>query len=225
MRVTFSERKNLMWRDKLMESIFFIWELRTQKQFHHHCQLSAEMMQILQCLTLHCVLTWGESLNMGAQTIRGVEWCLAASARVCVPLTALSPPLARTVCVPMMTWKETIKYSNFLCMFWHDCFKDICGVKYLINSRHDCKYGRVCDHGCFYVSFRETCCHFMSLVGDAQKKTPIITVLKQSFIPEKPNSLELPGKKGRTLPQWHGTCACVPRLWGRPPRCESGQSS
>lgn len=52
-------------------------------------------------------LTWGDSLNMGAQTIRGVEWCLAARANVCVPLTALSPPFARTVCVPMMTWRQT----------------------------------------------------------------------------------------------------------------------
>ena len=55
--------------------------------------------------------TWGESLNMGAHTIRGVEWCLAASASVCVPLTALSPPFARMVCVPIMTWGEIIRQA------------------------------------------------------------------------------------------------------------------
>lgn len=29
--VTFSERKHLMWRDELMEGIFFIWELKDRK--------------------------------------------------------------------------------------------------------------------------------------------------------------------------------------------------
>lgn len=51
------------------------------------------------------VLTCGESLNMGAHTMSGVEWCLAASARVWVPLTAIRAPLARIVFVPMMTLK------------------------------------------------------------------------------------------------------------------------
>ena len=57
--------------------------------------------------------TCGESLNMGAQTMSGVEWCLAASANVWVPLTALSPPFARTVCVPMMTWREREIVSDY----------------------------------------------------------------------------------------------------------------
>lgn len=55
------------------------------------------------------VLTCGESLNMGAHTMSGVEWCLAASARVWVPLTAIRAPLARIVFVPMMTLKGQIR--------------------------------------------------------------------------------------------------------------------
>lgn len=41
---------------------------------------------------------------MGAHTMRGVEWCFAARARVCVPATALREPLARIVFVPMITF-------------------------------------------------------------------------------------------------------------------------
>lgn len=42
----------------------------------------------------------------------GVEWCLAASARVCVPLTAIRAPLARIVFVPMMTLKGKSALAN-----------------------------------------------------------------------------------------------------------------
>lgn len=48
--------------------------------------------------------TCGESLNIGAQMMSGVEWCFAASAKVCVPVTALRAPLARMVFVPMITF-------------------------------------------------------------------------------------------------------------------------
>lgn len=48
--------------------------------------------------------TCGESLNMGAHTMSGVEWCFAASARVWVPATALREPFARIVFVPMITF-------------------------------------------------------------------------------------------------------------------------
>lgn len=43
--VTFSERKHLVWGDKLMEGIFFIRELRTENSF---VILSAEMIEICQ---------------------------------------------------------------------------------------------------------------------------------------------------------------------------------
>lgn len=110
--------------------------------------------------------TWGESLNMGAQTISGVEWCLAARARVCVPLTALSPPFARTVCVPMMTWGEGFTMQidpHDLIWLFEKQKKNICMVRYLINTRHDRKYGSICDHSCFNAGFWETGCHLMSL--------------------------------------------------------------
>lgn len=64
------------------------------------------------------IVTCGESLNMAAHTISGVEWCLAASARVCVPFTALNPPLARTVCVPMITWDTHTRYTQFFQRVW-----------------------------------------------------------------------------------------------------------
>lgn len=73
------------------------------------------------------ILTCGESLNMGVQTISGVEWCLAARARVWVPLTARSPPFAKTVCVPMMTCRERdIKtLHSGTPMFWDKLFLEI----------------------------------------------------------------------------------------------------
>lgn len=42
----------------------------------------------------------------------GVEWCLAASARVWVPLTAISAPLARIVFVPMITLKDKLALKS-----------------------------------------------------------------------------------------------------------------
>lgn len=45
-------------------------------------------------------------MNMGAQTMSGVEWCLAASARVWVPVTARRAPLAKMVFVPMITFGD-----------------------------------------------------------------------------------------------------------------------
>lgn len=45
----------------------------------------------------------GESLNIGAQTMSGVEWYFASNARVWVSVTALRAPLARMVFVLMMT--------------------------------------------------------------------------------------------------------------------------
>lgn len=85
-----------------MEGIFFIWELITDNYFLLTLIIFFFYQKLKFFYRLDC-FTWGESLNMGAQTIRGVEWCLAARARVCVPLTALRPPLASTVCVPMIT--------------------------------------------------------------------------------------------------------------------------
>lgn len=151
-----------MWRDKLMEGILFVWKLVTQNGSPSFCR-----QQKLQTSgKLESLPTWGESLNIGAQTISGVEWCLAARARVCVPLTALRPPFARTVCVPIMTWKEITTQGHRLThVLWHDCFKVFSGFNYLIYTRHDCKYGSVCDHSCFDAGFWETSCHLMSLMG------------------------------------------------------------
>lgn len=108
-KVTLSERKNLMWRDKLVEGIFFIRELKKQNSF----VFIYRVQKSYKLWAPEDPLTWGESLNMGVQTIRGVEWCLAARASVCVPLTALNPPLARTVCVPMMTWGESDNHTGW----------------------------------------------------------------------------------------------------------------
>lgn len=44
-KVTLSERKNLMWRDKLVEGIFFIRELKKQNSFVfiYHVQKSYKL--------------------------------------------------------------------------------------------------------------------------------------------------------------------------------------
>lgn len=55
-------------------------------------------------------------------------------------------------------------------MLWRDGFKVFCGVTYLIHTRHDCKYGSVCNHCCFDASFWETGCHLVSLVVAEQIK-------------------------------------------------------
>lgn len=101
---------------------------------------------------------------MGVQTISGVEWCLAARARVWVPLTARSPPLAKTVCVPMMTCRET---SHSICSGTPTIKKKKkTPVKYLIDTRHDGKNGCIGNHGCLDVGFGEAGGHLVSLRGE-----------------------------------------------------------
>lgn len=115
--------------------------------------------------------TCGESLNMGVQTISGVEWCLAARARVWVPLTARSPPFAKTVCVPMMTYRETRQVH---CAVGLPSFQETFSrVTYLIYTRHDRKNGSIRNHGCLDVSFGEAGCHFVSLKRETKTKVKI----------------------------------------------------
>lgn len=102
--ITFSEGKNFMWWNKFVKRVLLVRKLQQQRQVNPQnsiCRmLSSDCAVWLYGVTDTC----GESLNMGAHTMRGVEWCFAARASVCVPLSARRPPLARTVCVPMMTW-------------------------------------------------------------------------------------------------------------------------
>lgn len=169
-RITFSEWKNFLWRDKLVKSVFFIWELNCKEKKRVFCPfaLPKNMHKCVRCTNIQ---TCGESLNMGVQTISGVEWCLAARARVWVPLTARSPPLAKTVCVPMMTCRETHQTDCAVTLPWVD--ETFSRVKYLVYTRHDCKNGSIRNHGCLNVSFGEAGRHLVSLRREKKGKSVI----------------------------------------------------
>lgn len=223
MSVTFSERKHFMWRDKLMEGIFFIRELRTPNSFIV-ILLSAEITII--CQTIVFLL---EARAWTWEHKQSAVWS-GAWRRGPGCASRWRPSDLRWPELSASRWSPVSRFPRRLnCMLWHDCFKAFFGVKYLINSRHDCKYGSVCDDGCFNFCFWETGCHLMSLVRGEQIRSCNHSSQKHHlllFLLAKRNLLIFkPGRTGRTLPQWRGTCVCVQRPSGRPPRCESGRWS
>lgn len=70
-----------------------------------------------------------------------------------------------SVCQDRLRTNNDLKAENCL----HDSSAPIAlfpishDTAYFIDTRHDRKYGCICDYCCFNASFGETCCHLMSL--------------------------------------------------------------
>lgn len=166
-RITFSERKNLLWRNKLVKSVFFIWELNWRERgvlflFVPPTRKCTNQWNAQICVPVVTAWTWGcrRSAAWSGAWLPGPE-CGSRWRRA----------VRRSPTPSASRWWPAGRHSRFtLQQDSHRLKKPFTGETHLIYTRHDRKNGSVRNDGGLDVGFGEAGRHLVSLREKQREK-------------------------------------------------------